>query len=138
VARPTDSTPEQMAAFGQAIAEELRSRGLTQAQLRRDLEEALGDTIHQTTVSNWVAGKHEPSRTQAILLEEFLRAAPGSLTRHIGYLPLTAHPTIDVIDAIGADPGLTPEQREDLTAQYEGMLARTRARRLQQPRPSER
>lgn len=137
MARPPDSTPEQLAAFGRALDEELRSRGLSQADLRRQLEPLTGAAVHQTTVSNWVGGKHEPSRAQVAAVEQILDVPPGHLARLLGYVPAGAVPARNVVEAIEADLDLSPEQREDLIAQYELMRERTLARRLRLPQPSE-
>lgn len=138
MARSPESTPEQLANFSQALAEELRARGVAQAELHRALQDLLDDTFNASTVSNWVAGKHEPSRRQVAAIEQILELPAGALTRHLGYLPVDAIPAVTTSDAIAIDPTLTPEQREDLAAQYAGMQTRAHARRQRQQPPAER
>jgi hypothetical protein len=138
VARPPESSPEQRTAFAQALAEELMERHLSQASFTNLLALSLDPPPHQTTVSNWLGGKTEPLRSQVFAIEAMLNLAPGSISRHLGYLPVDAVPAVETTTAISQDVALSPGQRDDLAAQYRTMVERTTVRRQQRPRPSER
>jgi hypothetical protein len=132
MAREAETTEEERRAFAAALGEILAARYSSQAAAAADL------VVHQTTISNWLTAKHEPRRVEVFALEQHLGLRAGSLSILLGYLPPTFDPPKSVMDAIDSDPGLTPEQREALLDQYQGALARTRARRLTRPPRSER
>lgn len=129
MARPPDSTPEQIAAFGQALTDELNTRGFNQAELVRRYEALTGETVHQTTVSRWVAGAQEPSRRQAVTVEAALDLPPGLLTRHLGYVPTAAAPAVDLVAAINAAADLAPGDRALLLDMYTRLRTVEHARR---------
>jgi hypothetical protein len=132
MAREAETTEEERRAFAAALGEILTSRYSSQSAAAQDID------VHQTTISNWLTAKHEPRRVEVFALEEHLELRPGTLSILLGYLPPTFDPPGSVMEAIDNDPGLTPEQREALLDQYQGALARTRARRLMRPPRSER
>jgi transcriptional regulator with XRE-family HTH domain len=100
------------ATFGAALAGALRAKGITQHRLGR----ALG--IGQSTISAWVADRATPSHSVVFRVEAALEVAPGSLSRHLGYLPLDGSQPATVLDCIDADPALNPGQRAALRAVY--------------------
>lgn len=102
-------------------------RQMTQVQVRNALE-AEGEAVHQTTVSNWFAGKYEPLRRQVAALERALGQAPGVLSRHLGYVPADAIPPADVVGVIRHDPALSPEGRRIVLTTYEAVLAAVEVR----------
>lgn len=67
-------------------------------------------------VSRWARGEVEPPPLTVFAVEQYLDVAPGDLSRHLGYLPAGAPPS--VTEAIDADPRLTPEARTMLKATY--------------------
>lgn len=70
------------------------------------------------------------------MIEEALRVKPGTLSAILGYIPARARPVTTVPDAIDADDGLTPTQREDLIDVWEGMRRRTAERQRKRRRPT--
>jgi transcriptional regulator with XRE-family HTH domain len=137
--RATESTNDERHTFATALTDafdDYKSHGGSQAKLARQLSDIVGSKISQSAISRWMLGDHEPPRRHIFALEELLNLPAGTLTRPLGYLPTSAVEIVTVPQAIAADQGLTPTQREDLGAAYEQMLDRTRARRLaQRPQP---
>jgi transcriptional regulator with XRE-family HTH domain len=99
--------------FGAALAGALRARGTTQHALGR----LLG--IGQSTISAWVADRAVPSQAVVFRVEAALDLAPGTLSRHLGYLPVDAAVPSTVLDCLAVDPALTDGQRAALRAVYE-------------------
>jgi transcriptional regulator with XRE-family HTH domain len=89
-------------------------RGLSQSQVGAKVGRV------QTTVSDWVLGRAEPPASVVFALEDTLGLAPGTLSRHLGYLPLaTFRPTFE--DAVRADPDLSERERAFLLAGYRAL-----------------
>lgn len=132
------SDDEGRTALAQAIRTAMEEAGYTQRELGALVAHAEGrdEPYTQAFVSDWLAGRRPLAPDRVFTLERILGARPGSLSRLDGYLPLDAVPTKGVGEAIESAAELTPEQREDLLAQYETMVARTRARRLRRRSPS--
>lgn len=120
-----------------AIAEAIRAaRGSrTQEWLGGEVAKLEGraDAYGQNTVAGWESGRFALKPAKLFLIEAALGLPPGTISQLAGYAPADASAARTVAEAIDADPGLSPDQKEDLVAQYEGMLARTRARRKKQP-----
>lgn len=94
----------------------MEAQGVSQTALARALGRA------QNTVSTWVAGDAAPPPDVVFDVEHHLRLAPGSLSRHLGYVPapMTDEP---VVDAVEADPRLTDDQRDTLIALFRQFTA---------------
>lgn len=109
-------------AFGRALREARTVKGVTQD----DLAEALG--LKQPTVAAWEQGISAPN-TVAITfaVERALRARPGSLSRHLGYLPPEAVKSVATVESsILEDPALSPAEREMLLGAYRAAVATKR------------
>lgn len=106
-----DLPSRTMGDFGETLRVALRNAGKTQTWLGEEVAriEGRSDAYFQTVVSNWCVGKAEPSPMTVFAIEEALGLRGGSLSRHLGYLPLTAKDQRSPEDAIRADPTL-PEQ----------------------------
>lgn len=76
----------------------------------------------QNTVSTWVAGDAAPSPEVVFEVEGHLGLRPGSLSRHLGYVPA---PDGDeaVVAAVEADPRLTDDQRDRLIGLFLELIA---------------
>ena len=100
--------------FGEALAEALVARGWTQ----RELADALG--ITQSAISAWKYGNAEPSPGTVFRIEQVLGAEPGTLSMHLGFLPMAASGACGVsFDAVIAnDPRLDDQARRVLRATY--------------------
>lgn len=83
----------------------------------------------QNTVAGWESGKYALKPRKLFTIERALGVPAGSISQLAGYVPVDAQPARSVPEAVAADTDLSTEQREDLLAVYEGMVARTRARR---------
>src|SRR5688500_13856454 len=68
--------------FGEALAEVLSQRSWTQ----RELAEALG--ITQSAISAWKYGNAEPAPVTVFRIEQVLGTEPGTLSVHLGFLPV--------------------------------------------------
>lgn len=91
--------------------------------------EGRSEAYGQNTVAGWESGKYALKPKKIFVIEAALGVPAGSISRLAGFVPTGAKPSHTVAQAIAADTDLSPDQREDLQAQYEGMVARTRARR---------
>lgn len=78
----------------------------------------LGEQVNPTSVSQWAAGTHEPSREKVWAMESVLGMKPGTLSRLLGYLPVNARSITSVVEAIDADPKLGERERRSLKAAY--------------------
>lgn len=83
--------------------------------LPRGKQRAIADElgIPPTTLSGWVKGRRTPSNDEAIQLEEVLELEPGTLTVHLGFLPLGAREVniASVEEAVIADARLGGDQK---------------------------
>lgn len=76
----------------------------------------------QNTVSTWVSGDAAPAPEVVFDVEDHLGLRPGTLSRHLGYVPA---PVGDgaVVDAVEADPRLTDDQRDRLIGLFREFIA---------------
>lgn len=108
-------------AFGLALAHARKAAGLTQG--------ALGQAVgyEQGSVTGWERGRTEPDPFVAAKLEEAVGVRPGTLTRKLGYLPLSATEPgepITVTDAILADSTLDDDGRTAMLSTYRALSRR--------------
>lgn len=118
-----------------------QAAGLTQQQLGAEVarHEGRDAPYTQAAAAGWESVDEYPKVPERVFaIERVLDVEPGALSSALGYIPAGAPPAITVPDAVDADSGLTPEQREDLVAQWEGMRRRTAERRQRRRPPSER
>jgi transcriptional regulator with XRE-family HTH domain len=120
--KKTPSAEDRQRAFGNALREALTVQKMTQG----DLAEALG--VRQPTVSGWITGISAPdSVDQTFAIERALKVRPGSLSRHLDYLPLEAVRSVATVRAaLMEDPELSADEKSMLLAAYE---AATRPKR---------
>jgi transcriptional regulator with XRE-family HTH domain len=105
--------------FGAELGRRMADGGVSQAKLGVAVGRA------QTTVSDWVLGNAEPPASVVFDLERILALAPGTLSRHLGYLPLEVYrPTFE--DAVRVDPDLTQRERAFLLAGYRALKRKGR------------
>ena len=104
--------------FGVALAQTLRSMGLTQAELAEQLQTT------QSAVSAWINGRSEPPPFTVFNLEQTLGLAPGALSRLLGYVPVEAAELGGTVRAaIRRDPMLAEHFKPMLLSLY-GQLVR--------------
>lgn len=126
--------------LARAVREAAAEAGITQRELGAAVARIEGrdEPYTQAFVSDWMNGRQPIAPERLFAIETACGVRPGSLSRLVGYVPVDAKVPASVPDAISADMGLTPVQREDLIAQWEGMRRRTAERRQQRQQPSER
>lgn len=114
---------QEWAKFQAALSRRLTDLGRSQTWLAVEVakDEGRADPYSQAHVSDWLSGRRTPSPAQVFALERVLGAAPGSLSRLVGYLPADAVAAVSVEDAIVADPTLTARHRDALLAMYRAL-----------------
>lgn len=97
-----------MTQLGDALAQLLHERGMSQSELGRRLG------ITGSAVNLWARGKSKPSRENLARIEDELAVEPrGALVRLAGYAaPDDGGPTVESL--LRADPGLDPEDKRVL------------------------
>lgn len=118
-------TPGQRAAFGEALRRRLDEPGApSRAELGQRVAEIEGkDRAHSATaVGNWIKGDDISSPDRVFAIEQALRVKPGTLSKELGYLPLSARPVRTVLAAIEADNALDNRDRRALVAHYRGLV----------------
>lgn len=97
-------------AFGAALATAMADRGLRAPAIAK----ALG--ISDDAVRKWMTGLATPEPLRVFGLEQLLELAPGSLSHHLGYLPLGEPSSVE--EAVDADPRLSPLGRAAVLGTY--------------------
>jgi len=111
------------AKFGRALAKAREARGFSQAEFadRHDVSPA--------SISQWEAGVYVPKKPSIVFnLERDLDLEPGTLSRHLGYVPVVRNGTKrpakpDVFAAIADDERFSPSQARVLTAIIREMIS---------------
>lgn len=103
------ATGEQKRAFGKA----LQGRVTTKAE-REALAEQLG--VSPEAVRTWTTGERVPDPDVVFTIEKQLKLKSGTLSRHLGYLPLDARDSLSVEAAIAADATINEDGRRYLLA----------------------
>lgn len=116
MARHTNTTIAQRKAFGVALevamaAAEIRST----AELHRRGNEAGIDKTAGSFVT-WTRGGSEPGRPEVIILEEICGVEPGTLSRHLGWIPLGVSTDVTIEQAILAEPRISDPNKAVLLA----------------------
>jgi hypothetical protein len=111
-----ESSDEQRAAFAAALLRQLDGRD--RVDVRRRVHEICGESVSKAALQQWLAGTSEPTRAKLVALEQIFELAPGALSRHLGFVPASAVPAVDVIDAIRSDTALSAKSRERLVLLY--------------------
>lgn len=115
------ATAEQRRGFGAAVFAARKAAGLRQEDLAARLFGADQARKSQPTVSFWESGTHEPEAEMVFAIERAIGVKPGSLSRHLGYVPADVDPAqlaLDVVSSIQNDPLLTREARRRLVGLY--------------------
>lgn len=102
----------------------LNERGLSQRELAAQLGRA-----SYTPFYRWGEFKAEPQPAEVFAIEKILDVPPGTLSRHLGYLPPEARssaPTgVSFEEAIRTDPELNDLGRRTLRAVYAEVTKKT-------------
>jgi transcriptional regulator with XRE-family HTH domain len=124
----THDAERRAEAFGLAVARHLTRRG-DQTRLGEALD------LKPSTLSGYVNGKRIPPVEVAAAMERHLDLDPGTLTVHLGYLPLEAGEVniTSTEEAIIADGRLTGSQKSHMLWLF-GELVGTREQSERLPR----
>jgi transcriptional regulator with XRE-family HTH domain len=115
------ASAEQRRGFGAAVFAARKAAGLRQEDLAARLFGADQARKSQPTVSFWESGTHEPEAEMVFAIERAIGVDPGSLSRHLGYVPADIDPAsiaLDVLTSIQNDPLLSREARRRLVTLY--------------------
>lgn len=112
----TDDRPE----LGRAIRRALEGTGHSQAWLGAEVAARQGrpDPYSQAIVSEWLSGSTTITPPQLFEIESALGLRAGSLSKILGYLPVSARAASSVAAAIESDAQLSPEGRAVVLAAY--------------------
>jgi hypothetical protein len=110
-----NATDEQKVAFGEALMSALMGKGLRPPDLL-PVTNAANREAAGRVANSWINGKTEPSRPTVTAIESLLDLDPGTLSRHLGWLPVGAPEIPDPEAAVIAYPHYTGEQRRVLLA----------------------
>lgn len=83
----------------------------------------------QASLSTWELGVYVPLPADLFRLEQIYRVPAGSLSQHIGYVPITPEgrqAPRTVSSVILKDPDLDQHQKEELLGIYRGMIEASR------------
>jgi len=120
MAKTSNTTEEQRAAFGAALRAAMVSAGIkTPAELTRRAR-SVGIDRTGETVNTWTRGA-EPSRIEVLALEVLLGVEPGHLSRHLGWVPVDVDTSVTIEQLILAEPDLTDAQKQALLTLLESM-----------------
>lgn len=95
----------------------MEQKGVTQ----RELRDELGWGSH-TTMNRWRHLIAEPLPDEVFELERILGVAPGTLSAHLGYMPLKAERLAGVEAAVEADQIIPPWGKEILLTAYREIM----------------
>ena len=116
----SNATEEQKAAFSAALRAAMASAGIAEVTDLARRGQAVGIDRHAQTFNTWVNGS-EPSRGEVLGLEVLLGVEPGHLSRHLGWVPVEADPSVTIEQMILAEPDLTAAQKQALLTLLESM-----------------
>lgn len=100
---------------GQAVRARRQELGLSQQAVANGLADH-GVAVDKSMVSRWEAGEPISHPAQVFALEAVLELEGGTLSRLVGFLPVTAVDAITIEDAISADTELSREAKRTLRA----------------------
>jgi len=109
--------------FNAALTRAVDESGKNQSEIARDTD----GLVSQGTISTWLSGNARPQPEGVFAVELALDLPPGSLSRHLGYVPYVEDPVIDLRDAIDTDDTLDEFDREALRMLYNVMRRRSAA-----------
>jgi len=106
MARHMNTSSEQRLAFGLALEAAMAAAEIqSTAELhRRGILAGMEKT--QSSFAHWIRGESEPSRPEVLTLEEICDVEPGTLSRHLGWIPLEASTDVTIEEAVLADPSI--------------------------------
>lgn len=110
----SSSSDAERQQFGAALR--LALEGRNRAEFIVEVMRATGESVSATALNAWLAGTSEPTRPKIYAMERLLDVPAGSLSQHLGFLPLDAQPVISPEDALLRDTTLPRAVRLALVA----------------------
>ena len=110
-------TDEMRNAFAAALQAATKDADIDSNQIAAEITKATGQKLTGAAVRKWSHGGVPRTPQVVFKLERILGRPAGSLSRHLGYLPVGAPPT--VAQALEADDEMTPLGRGIVLAAYE-------------------
>lgn len=116
-----EAASERRRAFGNALADAMSVRDLTQSGLGK-----LIGGVSQPSISAWLSGESKPEADVVFEIERVLELPPGHLSRHLGYLPIEAvkAPPATFEAVVMSDPLLDDPAKRGLLAMYRELTSR--------------
>jgi hypothetical protein len=121
MSRNSSTTVEQRKAFSVALEAAMQSAGIRSAAdlYRRGLAAGIDRTAD--TFNKWCRGETEIALTYVVILEQICGVEPGHLSRHLGWVPVEADPSVTIEQLILAEPDLSAAQKQALLTLLESM-----------------
>lgn len=119
------ATDEQKREFSLALRAARMAADLSQQRLSDLLSDHVDRRVPQETYSAWDRGVNTPQPSDLFALEEILRVPPGSLSRHLGFLPVDVveAPPADTVTAVRQDRALERWQQDIIINTYESFIS---------------
>lgn len=116
MARHSNTTTDQRKAFGVALevamaAAQIRS---TAELHRRGVEAGIDKTVGSFVT--WTRGGSEPGRPEVLILEDICGVEPGTLSRHLGWIPLGVSTEVTIEQAVLAEARISDANKTILLA----------------------
>jgi hypothetical protein len=108
-----NSSPEQREAFGAALIEAAAIANVDLDEILAIASKSKIDSAKKV-VYHWRTGEREPSRPQVRELERLCKLSPGSLSRHLGWVPLEAAESEGIELAVLRNETLSDAQKQAL------------------------
>lgn len=110
--------------FGSAVRARLKEMGRSQEWLGAEVARLTDRDApyRQASVWAWIEGENPAPAEVVFAMEVALQLRSGTLSRLLGYLPVTSRSARTVPDAIAADPKLTAMGRRVVLAVYEELV----------------
>lgn len=114
------SDVQRRSAFGNALAEAMRVRRITQAELGARL-----NNMRQPSISAWKSGEALPPDVETVFrIEAALTLQPGHLSRYLGFMPVDGMVRASTVrDAVMVDELLSESGRRILLSVYEELTS---------------
>ena len=121
-----NSTPEQRLEFGHALRNAADRVGLTTSFVLAEALAAIGHPYTERMCARWLLGTHEPPRPIVVALEQLTVSPPGSLSSHLGWVPVEAlSPDLEVV--VNSDPDLRDYDKPLVLTMIESLKKQARS-----------
>lgn len=118
---PSEPMPTALDRVNELTKKRLADLACTQTWLAGQLQDILGRPVSQQSISNWLNGVREVEPEVIFAIEKALVLAPGSLSKHLGYIPTGVSDPKSTEQAIKDDSELSAKAKRALLAAYREM-----------------